>query len=220
MNEMYKPPRSDAYSGRTRFLDAADRVFIREGYDGSTIRAIASEAKTSLARLNRHWTGKEDLFTDVFARHFNPIHEAQNAALDQLEAASPGGSPELRKIIEAFFSPALLGNIGSEEQRLSHMVYCRALIDPAPEAKRIVAGLTSFTAPRVVNMLRRALPVADDNKFFLIVAVVMGSYVHPQLFGAQMAKFMGVSFEAVDWRGASGMIANILVDGLLRSASE
>ena len=214
MNTTQKQPRSDFFSGRERFLEAADRVFIREGYDGSTIRAIASEAKTSLARLSRHWTGKEDLFTDVFARHFNPIHDAQNARFDALEAASHGGPVDPRKVIEAFFAPALEAQSGTPEQQLSHQLYCRAMVDPAPEAKRIVRNLTSSTAPRIVDLLRRALPGQDKDRFFLVVAVVLGAYVHPQLFGQQMAEFLGLSFADIDWNQASSTIAEILVDGL------
>ena len=215
-----KPPRAALEAGRIRFLEAADRVFIREGYDGSTIRAIATEAKTSLARLNRHWSGKEDLFAEVFARHFNPIHEAQHAALTALEAASTDGLVDIRQIIEAFLSPALMAGVGTEERRTSHLVYCRALVDPAPEVKRILTGLTDQIRHQLIDMLRRAMPAPDVQTFFLIVAVVLGAYVHPQLFGENMAAFMGISFESVDWNKAGGVIADLLVDGLRNSAGQ
>jgi AcrR family transcriptional regulator len=208
--------RADAAAGRDRFLAAADRVFIREGYDGSTIRAIAKAAGTSLARLNRHWSGKVELFREVFARHFNSIHEAQNARLDEI-TATPGGSNDIRAILEAFLDPALLANVGPRERRISHQVYCRALVDPAPEAAAIVSKLIQEVGPRVIGMLRTALPGRDPETFYLIVAVVMGAYIQPQLFGMQLADAMGINFEAVNWNRAGHVIAGLLENGL-RSA--
>jgi AcrR family transcriptional regulator len=210
--------RADAEAGRSRFLAAADRVFIREGYDGSTIRAIAKEAGTSLARLNRHWSGKVELFHEVFARHFSRIHEAQNARLDDV-AATAGGTYDIRAILEAFLNPALLANVGPRDQRTSHLVYCRALIDPAPEAAGIVSELIQEVGPRVIALLRKALPDRDPETFYLIVAIVMGAYIQPQLFGMQLADAIGISFEAVNWSRAGSVIAGLLENGI-RSARD
>jgi AcrR family transcriptional regulator len=209
--------RVDAEAGRNRFLAAADRVFIREGYDGSTIRAIAKEAGTSLARLNRHWSGKIELFREVFARHFNRIHEAQNARLDVVAATN--ATCDLRAILEAFLDPALLANVGPRDQRTSHLVYCRALIDPAPEAAQIVAGLIKAVGPRIIAMLQKAVPDRDPETFYLIVATVMGAYIQPQLFGMQLAEAMGISFEAVNWSRAGSVIAELLENGIRGSGN-
>lgn len=209
-----RSPRSDALAGRDRFLSAADRVFVRYGYDGSTIRAIAEEAGTSLARLNRHWSGKEDLFREVFARHFSPIHAAQNARLDEVEAASGNNPPDLRAILKAFLEPALVEQVG--EQAQSHLVYCRALVDPAPEAGRLAGELIQEVGPRVIRLLRRALPSPSPETFYLIVAIIMGAYIQPQLFGLQLAKAMGIQFESVDWDSAGTVIARLLVEGIGR----
>ena len=195
-------------------MDAADRVFIREGYDGATIRAIAAEAGSGLARFNKHWPDKEALFHDVFSRHFRPIHQAQEARLDALVAEGGEAYQDASRVIEAFLAPALVGNIESVDKNTGHLVYCRALSDPAPESRRIVEALVSESFPRVVTMLRTALPMADEATFFLIVATVTGAYIEPQLFGRNLAAAMGVSFEHVDWSKAAGTIARILVSGL------
>lgn len=208
--------RHDADASRQRFLDATDRVFIREGYDGSTIRLITAEAHTSLARLNRHWAGKQHLFQEALARHFDPIHAAQAARFDAVEAA--GREKDERAIIEAFLSPALLGNIGREEERISHLVYCRALTDPSPEISEIVGPLVQTTRARLIAMLRGALPDLDEQAFFLSVATVLGAYVYPQINGARLAAAMGVNFQAIDWNRAGAILAGMLTDGLASAA--
>jgi AcrR family transcriptional regulator len=206
--------RTDSETGRERFLAAADRVFIREGYDGSTIRAIAQEAGTSLARLNRHWSGKQELFREVFGRHFGRIHRAQNARLDLIDVKKMDGFSGIRPVLEAFLNPALLANAGPREQQLSHAVYCRALTDPAPEAAEIVRELIKEVGPRVIRLLRKGLPNEDRETFYLIVATVMGAYIQPQLFGMQLAEAMGIRFQAVNWERASTTIAQLLEHGI------
>ena len=206
---------NDRASAHARFLSAADRVFLRFGYDGTTIRAIATEAGTSLANLSRHWWGKEDLFREVFARHFDRIHSAQNERLDAVERAATGGKPSVRAILEAFYDPALQAGVGPREQRLSHMVYCRALVDPAQPVRRIVAALIRQVGQKVINLLRNALPDHDAETFYLIVATAMGAYIQPQLFGMQLARAVGIRFADIDWARASALMAN-LVDGGIR----
>ncbi|HTN60790.1 MAG TPA: TetR/AcrR family transcriptional regulator [Devosia sp.] len=212
MRSKSPPTRQSADASRLRFLDATDRVFIREGYDGSTIRLITAEAHTSLARLNRHWTGKQHLFEEALARHFEPIHAAQAVRFDQVE--QDGRAHDPGAVIEAFLSPALLGNIGQEEQRTSHLVYCRALTDPSPEISEIVGPLVQKTRARLIAMLREALPGLNEQMFFLAVATVLGAYVYPQIYGARLARAMGVDFQKIDWTSAGAMLATMLAEGL------
>jgi len=205
---------SQGQSAHARFLAAADRVFLRSGYDGSTIRAIAIESGTSLASLSRHWAGKEDLFREVFARHFDRIHRAQNERLDAVEHAAADGRPLVRSILGAFYAPALHAGVGPREQRISHMVYCRALVDPAPPVRRIVAGLIRQVSQRVIELLRRALPEHDAETFYLIVATAMGAYIQPQLFGMQLARAVGVRFTEINWSRASELMADLVDSGI------
>jgi AcrR family transcriptional regulator len=211
-----KPKRVGPSDARARFLVAADRVFLRLGYNGTTIRAIAKEAGTSLGHLSRHWSGKEALFREVFARHFDRIHAAQLLRLDEVERAAAGAAPTVKSVLQAFYDPALQAGAGSPIHRLSHMVYCRALVDAAPPVRRLVAELIREVAQRVIALLRRALPAQDSETFYLIVALAMGAYIQPQLFGMQLARAVGVRYRNVDWSRA-GTVMAAMVEGGIRS---
>jgi len=201
-------------SAHARFLAAADRVFLHSGYDGTTIRSIAREAGTSLASLSRHWTGKEDLFREVFAGHFERIHKVLNERLDAAERSAGGTRPGVRSILQAFYDPALQAGVGPRAQRLSHMIYCRALVDPSPPVRRIVAGLIRQVSERVIRMLQEALPNVDREVFYLIVATAMGAYIQPKLFGMQLARAVGIRFADVDWSRASDLMASLVDAGI------
>ncbi|MDE1917002.1 MAG: TetR family transcriptional regulator [Sphingomonadales bacterium] len=210
-----KTAKSSTESSRDRFLDAADALFIRDGYDRCTIRLISAAAGTSLAVLSRHWDSKQQFFEEMFRRHFDPIHTAQNARFDAIEASlAPGARPGLRAVLEAFFSPALSGNVGAIEQRTSHLVYCRALMDPSPEATAILRPLVRATRERLIRLLRTALPHLDEKRFFLAMTMVLGSYVYPQVNGMRLAEIMGIDFGDIDWQEAARIIPRYLEAGL------
>jgi AcrR family transcriptional regulator len=50
---------------RDRILEAARRIFARDGYDRATIRAIAAEADINPAMVMRYYGSKDGLFTAV-----------------------------------------------------------------------------------------------------------------------------------------------------------
>lgn len=205
--------RSDSIASRDRFLDAAGALYVDLGYGGCTIRLIAHEAKTSLARLNRHWEGKVQLFEDVFARHCGEIHTAQMAALEAASSKLHEDPRELfAEIIRAFFGPVFTESNDSTSAA-GRKVYCRALVDPAPEVRRIIRDLTSPMADRMVEMLRKTMPAAGPEAFMLSVSVLFGSYIHSQLFGDELAASTGIASK-MDWTKAVDLLTDIFLHGL------
>lgn len=58
---------------REALINAAREVFIEQGYDGATVRAIASRAGVDAAMVNHWFGGKEGLFGEaVLKLPFNP----------------------------------------------------------------------------------------------------------------------------------------------------
>ena len=63
MIESKKPKKSDL--ARERIRDAARKIFSEQGYEGTTIRAVAAEAAINPAMVMRYFGNKEGLFADV-----------------------------------------------------------------------------------------------------------------------------------------------------------
>ena len=196
-------------SSRDRFLTAADDQFIDSGFDRCTIRAIAARAGTSLASLSRNWSGKQELFTEVFRRHFDPIHAAQNASFDALEAQ---GNPSARAVIVGFFGSAMAGE-GADRQK-SHRIYSLALVDPSEEARVITRQLAEPVRQRLIALLRRCLPDLDERRFFLAMNVVLGVYIYPLARGVRLASVMDYDVAGFDWEAAAGTLADMVCRGI------
>jgi AcrR family transcriptional regulator len=95
-----KPPRrlrreEQRQQTRAQLLDAAERVFAREGFRGASIAAIAAEAGYSHGAIYSNFNGKEDLFLVLVEERIDArlarVYQAADAALSRrgepLEAA-------------------------------------------------------------------------------------------------------------------------------------
>lgn len=101
-------------STRNRILDVAERLFVRHGYDGTSLRMITGEAQVNLAAVNYHFGGKEALMEAVLKRRLDWLNEERMRVLDELEAEAGGRPPRPHKIVEAFFG-TLIG-MGSNRE--------------------------------------------------------------------------------------------------------
>lgn len=77
---------------KDRILDAAERLFARDGFDATSLRAITAEAKVNLAAVNYHFQSKEALVQAVIGRRLGPINVRRLELLDGYEAEAAGGA--------------------------------------------------------------------------------------------------------------------------------
>jgi TetR/AcrR family transcriptional repressor of mexJK operon len=87
----FRRPRSD--TKRRAILDGAKAVFLRNGFGGTSMDAVAAKAGVSKMTVYRHFESKETLFAGVITELCERIVD------DDLEAM-PGRSP--REVLRAF----------------------------------------------------------------------------------------------------------------------
>ncbi|GAB1578078.1 TetR/AcrR family transcriptional regulator [Bordetella petrii] len=82
---------------RQLILQAAQRVFERDGLEKTTVRAIAKEAGCTTGAIYPWFAGKEDIYGEL-------LEESLRRLYAQLHAALPGPADTApRRVIEAFF---------------------------------------------------------------------------------------------------------------------
>jgi AcrR family transcriptional regulator len=91
-----RPGRSgtDERSTPDRILDAAEALFAERGFNGTSVRDIASSVGLNPASLYNHFANKEALYEAVLARGIRPLVEL-------LERAAESPELEAGEIIEA-----------------------------------------------------------------------------------------------------------------------
>lgn len=94
---------ASAADGRTRLLDAAERLFDERGIDGTTAAAITQAAgHRNAAAVNYHFGNLDNLIEATFERRANEIDRRRHELLDELEAEGP---IEPREAFIAFIQP-------------------------------------------------------------------------------------------------------------------
>lgn len=75
---------------RREILDAAERIFARNGYHATTVEAVAKEAEFAVGTLYKFFKGKEDIYTHVvesFFRDFKQQFETSVTSIEDPEQA-------------------------------------------------------------------------------------------------------------------------------------
>jgi len=60
---------------KTRILDAAEKLFGKNGFDATSLRDITTEADVNLAAVNYHFQSKDSLIDAVIARRIEPLNK-------------------------------------------------------------------------------------------------------------------------------------------------
>ena len=70
---------------RAEILEAAERVFVEQGYEGATIRRIADEVGLSSTALYMHFRDKGQILDEICAGHFRALNAINEALLAEAE---------------------------------------------------------------------------------------------------------------------------------------
>ncbi len=90
-----------AENRRDRVLDAAQHLFLRSGFRGTTMEAIAAEAGIAKPTLYAEFPDKVAVFSAVLTRFFSELHQAFDSGLS-------GNGPVAQRIAEALTAKYLM----------------------------------------------------------------------------------------------------------------
>lgn len=145
-------------NARDAILDASERVFALHGFDGASMRQIATAAGVAQALLHYHFGTKEKLFEAMFARRSGAINAARARRLDALFGPDDSGRPTLPDLIEALFRPTMeFGHEGASGNWFARILVAVANSDE--ERARALTG-THYDpiALRFIDALQRVVP--------------------------------------------------------------
>lgn len=118
--------KGDGHLRRAEILDAAERIFVAEGYEGATIRKIADEVGVSSTALYMHFADKACI-----------LHEIVEASLSQLLASNTEiAAKPLDAVVRTRMMLDAYMRWGLEHPNAYQLVYCSTRpvsTDPTPE---------------------------------------------------------------------------------------
>jgi AcrR family transcriptional regulator len=78
---------------RNRLLDAAERLFAENGYNGTSIRDLTSAADCNIAAVNYHFGGKDKLYIQMFHRQMHRMMDGNKEVINRV-TNTPGSTLE------------------------------------------------------------------------------------------------------------------------------
>ncbi len=144
---------------RERILDAAERLFMAHGFEGTSMRQITGDASVNLAAVNYHFGSKEALMREVFRRRLQVLNQERLRVLERLEAQAAGQAIKPSLILDGFFGTLL--RIAHDESRggLTFLrLLGRTLTDPSAFIRAFLADENQAVAERYKQALFKALP--------------------------------------------------------------
>jgi AcrR family transcriptional regulator len=121
------PSKSDT---KAHILDVAEKHFARDGFAGTSLRAIIKDAGVNVAAIAYHFGTKEELYQAVTERFAAPVVREQ---LERLRAEMRKEGATMEVVLRAFYEPPLklIKKMGKKGDVLS-MFLGRAQTEPEP----------------------------------------------------------------------------------------
>jgi AcrR family transcriptional regulator len=106
--------KGDGHLRRIEILEAAERIFVVDGYEGATIRKIADEVGVSSTALYMHFRDKDEILHEICLVLMQALLQ-QNS---QIAAMPVDAVTRLRLMLEAYM------RMGLEHPNAYRLVYC------------------------------------------------------------------------------------------------
>lgn len=163
---------------KTALLDAAERLFAKEGIAESSLRAITTAAGANLASVNYHFGSKEGLVRAVFARRLAPLNRQRLEALE-LCVEKGHGVVDLRGLLLAFVQPAMT-MMKSQEAGSREFVKLlgRSLFEPTGELRSTLFEEFREVSERFTTEISRALPLVPQEEIVWRFHFMVGALAH------------------------------------------
>jgi AcrR family transcriptional regulator len=197
---------------KDRILNAAERLFARDGFEATSLRAITAEAKVNLAAVNYHFQSKEALVQAVIGRRMGPVNAQRLALLDAYESEAAGEPLPLEKIMDAFLRPivALVGSHAHEFVPLIGRIY----IEPGEFAERLYAQQFEPMRQRFFPALHRALPNLPPDELAWRLHFAIGALAHTMAASKMLEMMSGGNCEISDVEATLTRLKAFILAGL------
>ena len=163
-------------STKDRILNAAERLFARDGIEATSLRVITAEAGVNLAAVNYHFQSKDALVRAVMARRIVPVNQRRLELLEACERSAGDGPLPLECVLDAFVRPVV--EIYGTHAREFTPLMGRMYTEPADYVERMYKEHLEPVASRFVEAYQRALPGVPRVEIMWRLHFSIGALAH------------------------------------------
>jgi AcrR family transcriptional regulator len=160
--KMTRPKRTT----KDKLMDAAEKLFARRGFHGTSLREITAQAGVDLALVNYHFGSKKQLLADVLERRGQVLNEERLQRLAQERLRAAPSPPSVEAVVDAFFDPILdrLAHAGPGWHSYFSLL---AYVNNSPEwGSKLMTKTFDGVVRQFIQAVMDALPGAEPADIF------------------------------------------------------
>src|SRR5512134_1048077 len=164
---------------KERILDAAEALFMEQGFTATSLRMITTRAGVNLAAVNYHFGSKEELIKAVFTRRLGPLNRERVALLDELEEQAKGKPLPPERVLETFLVAGL--RVARDARRggvLFLRLLGRAFAEPTGQVRQFLPEQYKEVVARYKAALARALPHIPERELVWRLHFIFGAIAY------------------------------------------
>jgi len=161
---------------KEKILDAAEKLFVDNGFSATSLRAIIKEAGVNTASVHYHFGSKEALIEAVFRRRVDELNRERLEMLDALEAERRDRPVPLEDVIRAFLLPVMRRHCAGGVEETIPRLMGLAITEPEGHCGRVHDAFDEI-AERFGQAIARAMPGLSRDEIEWRLHMVIGAMV-------------------------------------------
>jgi len=197
---------------RQRILDAAEKLFARQGFESTSLRSVISSAEVNLAAVHYHFRSKEGLARAVIERRFAPVNDERLRLLAKYESqARSGRELQVEEILEAFLAPMLrVGLLHSGQGHLLMQLGARLLQASDGTLERVAGSEFDRVAARFIAAFQRTLPNLPKREIAWRMNFTIGAAARALFGGIPVRVLSSASHENLQERDVERVLQRLI----------
>jgi AcrR family transcriptional regulator len=177
---------------KERILDAAEKLFVDNGFSATSLRAIIKDAGVNTASVHYHFGSKEGLIAAVFQRRVAEINTERLQMLDALEAEYGDRPVPLEDVIRAFLLPIMVRHCAGGVEEVIPKLMGRAATEPESFHGAVREAFKEIVS-RFGKAIGRAMPGLSREevewRMRMVVGAMVFTVIAPRVHGGKSHKF-------------------------------
>jgi len=167
----------------SRIIDAAERLFIRDGVEATSLRAVTREAGVNVAAIHYYFGSRDELLGAVLDRIVRHLNASRLELLKESLDAHGGRPLPLAEILRAFLLPnlELIETLRDRGVEIAHFA-ARSYAAPSAALKPLIEDQFAEWSTRFITELARTLPAVNRDELAFRFRCIIGVIV--RLLGA------------------------------------
>ncbi len=200
-------------STKEKILSAAESVFGKLGFDGATMRKIATQADVPVALINYHFGSKVGLYRAIFAKSTPAIYDQRLVGL-QLARTEPDWEKRVELVVKALIVPMFGLRARQSNGADFGRILARELTDPSAEGRGIFRETFDPIARMMIDAIAELFPDWTRAEVNWAYQTMLGAMMGVMIDNGRIARLSGGDADSDDHEAAALHVVTILTAGL------